>query len=321
MPDVGSLKVGVIGCGRIALSVHLRVWKNVVALAEPDPENRRHAARLAPGAVALEDWRELLDRRDVEAVLIAAPTGLHAEMAVAAFERGKHVYLEKPVATNLQDGAKVVEAWRRAGTVGMIGFNFRFNPVWQGLREVIQSGRLGNLAGVRSAFTTPPRPRPDWKQTRQTGGGVLLDLGSHHMDLVRWFLGREVEEVRASCRSQRLEQDTAVVELRLAGGLMVQSFFSQNAGDQDRFEVYGEAGKVALERYRSWRGARYLVRKLLSPHREPSYRAAWAHFVEAAGRGQGASPSLEDGYRSLEVIAAAEESARTGTAAPLLYTN
>ena len=149
------------------------------------------------------------------------------------------------------------------------------------------------------------------------GGGVLLDLGSHHIDLVRWFLGREVEEVRASCRSQRLEDDTAMVELRLAGGLMVQSFFSQNAGDQDEFELYREGGKVTMERYRSWRGGRYLVRKLLSPDREPSYRAAWAHFVEAVESGREASPNLEDGYRSLEVIAAAEESARTGATVSL----
>lgn len=115
---MSSLKVGVIGCGRIAQAVHLRVWRNVVALAEPDPESRRQAARLAPGAVAMEDWRELLDRRDVEAVLIAAPNGLHAEMAVAALERGKHVYLEKPLATDLQDVARVVDRIRRRWSCG-----------------------------------------------------------------------------------------------------------------------------------------------------------------------------------------------------------
>lgn len=312
------MRVGVLGCGRIALAVHLRVVRKVVALAEPDPERRGQAVRMAPGAVAVADWREVLERPDVEAVLIAAPNGWHAQMAVAAFEQGKHVYLEKPLATSLEDGASVVEAWRRAGTVGMMGFNYRFNPLWQELREGIRAGRLGDLAEVRSVFTTPAHARPEWKQTRQTGGGVLLDLASHHVDLARWLFGREVEEVRASCRSERLEADTATVELRLAGGLLVQSFFSQNAGDQDQFEVSGEAGRIAVDRYRSWRGVRYLVQKLLSPNREPSYRAAWKHFEEAVQRGGGASPDLEDGYRSLEVIVAAEDAARTGATVALL---
>jgi predicted dehydrogenase len=165
----------------------------------------------------------------------------------------------------------------------------------------------------------------------------LLDLASHHVDLLHYLLGRSVEEVIARTSSGRAEADDAVVSLRLDSGLVVQSLFSLGAMDEDRIEIYGRAGKLTVDRYRDWspvitdparqwerfsglkRSLRKMVhapyawRKFRSVGHEPSYREALLRFVAAAGGGDTVEiPSLEDGYRSLEVIEAAEESARTG---------
>ncbi len=335
------LKVGVIGCGRVAQSIHLNILLSmagveVVALAEPDLQRRGEASRRVPGAPSYASYEHLLKLPDVEAVFICVPTALHAEVALAALEHGKHIYLEKPLATNLDEARSVLTAWRRAGVVGMIGFNYRFNPLFQTVRRHIQSGRLGTLIGIRSVFSTAARPLPLWKQTRQSGGGVLLDLAAHHVDLVHLFFGQEVRQIYAELRSHHSEDDSAALELRLADGLLVQSFFSLCAVEEDRFEIYGQAGKLAVDRYRSLdveiieagrefsllnrvgRGLRalsrgpYLFKKHFALRNEPSYREAVRQFVSAVRGNAVAAPDLQDGYRCLEVVCAAERSAHTG---------
>jgi len=220
----------------------------------------------------------------------------------------------------------------------MIVFSYRFNPLHQEVRRHLQTSKLGELVGVRSVFTTAPHRMPEWKRRRASGGGALLDLASHHVDLVRFWFSEEVHEVRANITSQRVEADTATLELRLANGLLVQSFFSTSSVDDDRFEIYGRNGKLSLDRYNSWTveitsvtrrsslfhrfsqamarlpRSRFAIGKLFAQANEPSFAAALAHFVEAARNGAPASPDFNDGFQSLAVIIAAEESARSGEA-------
>jgi len=336
---ISRLKLGLIGCGDISRLVHLNVLTQLpgvelVALAEPDMKRREQAAGCAPSARSFAGYEELLGMPDVEAVVICLPNALHTEATVAALRNGKHVYLEKPLATNLAEGRRVLNAWRHSGLVGMIGFNYRFNVLYQTARRHIQSGKLGELVGARSVFSSAARILPEWKRNRRTGGGVLLDVGSHHVDLVRFFFGQEICSVFAEVRSQQSECDSAVLQLQLANGLLVQSFFSLNTVDEDRFEIYGQSGKLAVDRFRSLKveftdavhnflrlkrlahelrsifRSPYLINEFLAPSHEPSYKAALNRFVEAVRGEQPASPDFEDGYRVLTVIEAAEESAR-----------
>ncbi|HEY4699603.1 MAG TPA: Gfo/Idh/MocA family oxidoreductase [Nitrososphaerales archaeon] len=334
-----SLKLGLIGCGRIAQLVHLNVIRQLpnselIALAEPDPKRREEASKLVPKAIAFESYNELLSMPEVEAVIICLPNNLHAEATVTALEHGKHVYLEKPLATSLKEAQGVLEAWRRADLVGMVGFNYRFNAFYKAARQHIESGRLGELVCVRSVFSTATRTLPTWKQARERGGGALLDLASHHIDLVRFISGEEIQEVFARVWLQQSEDDCAMLQLRLANGLLVQSFFSLSAVEEDRFEIYGMEGKLTIDRYLSfdveitdptaefarlkWLGrmfqslfhSPYLKERIFSPGSEPSYKAALNHFVTAVRKKQPTSPDFWDGYQSLAVIEAAEESAR-----------
>ncbi|HEY7473121.1 MAG TPA: Gfo/Idh/MocA family oxidoreductase [Gemmatimonadota bacterium] len=334
------IRIGLAGCGRVALSIHLKVLASlpgvrVAAIAEADDERRRAARTLVPGAAAFADYREVFARPDVDAVVIALPTGLHAASAVAAFEAGKHVFLEKPLATRLDDGRAVLAAWRASGRTGMIGFNYRFNRLHVELKRFLEARRLGRPVAVRSIFSSARRELETWKRERASGGGVLLDLASHHVDLARFHFGTDIEEVTCLLQSVESEDDTAAVQLRLGGGLLMQSFFSHSAADEDRFAVYCERGSVKADRryglslelstgidrrhrldqgrhvWRSLRGAGYGFEKFRAIGHEPSYGRVLAHFVGALRGRHPATPDLEDGYRSLEVVIAAEESART----------
>jgi len=239
-----TLRIGVIGCGRIARGIHLPVLARlggvrIASIAEPDADSRNAAAAIARGATAHVDYRDLLRAGGVDAAVICVPPHLHAPVAIAAFEAGLHVYVEKPLVTSLVESVPVLDAWRRARTIGMIGFNFRFHPQVASIQLRIRDGAIGTPLGVRGVFSILPHELPDWKRTRSTGGGVLLDLVSHHVDLVHHLLGDDVVRVYATSRSLRGEADHAAVQLELTSGVMVQLFASLGAVDENRLEVLG----------------------------------------------------------------------------------
>jgi len=156
------LRIGLIGCGHMGRVVHLNILRRlpqveVVALAEPDAQRRKAASRKVPRAAVFADYHELLHRSEIDATVICLPNALHAEAATATLQSGKHLYLEKPLAINLDDGRKLLDVWRRSGQVAMIGFSYRFNPLHQQVRRHIQAGRLGELIAVRSAATCKRR--------------------------------------------------------------------------------------------------------------------------------------------------------------------
>lgn len=299
------IHVGLIGYGAIARSAHLPTLKRAAGVKIVGVADAPHL--LPTGVPGYSDFRQLLELPRLDAVIIAAPNNAHADIAVAAFAHGKHVYLEKPLAISQPEATRVAEAWRRAGTVGMIGFNYRFNPLIVELRDRVRT--LGQLLAVRSVFSLAARPMPVWKDTRTTGGGVLLDLASHHVDLARFLFGEEIVAVRASTRSIHREADSAMLELRFSSGLRQQSFFSWCAVEEDRWEVFSASGKATVDRYGGSFG--YRLRKRWSPGGDPSYQLSLEHFLEAVRRGGPVSPDFTDGVRSSNIIFAAEESART----------
>jgi predicted dehydrogenase len=335
-----SVRLGVLGCGSIARAAHLRSLARiegaaVVAVADSDAANLAAARPLAPKAHAMRNYADVLGLADLDAVVIALPPGLHADAAIMALQRGKHVYVEKPLATNVTDGERVVAAWKGSGLTAMMGFNYRYNPIVQRARARLAAGAVGTVVGVRTVFATPRRAIPAWKQQRDTGGGVLLDLAVHHVDLVRFLLDTEVAHVSAEVHSAASDQDTAFLQLRLTNGITVQSMCSLGAVDEDRIEIYGSSAKLTIDRYGSLRAeetpvtprgalqlamtrlvgemsaAPYALAKLRAPLHDPSFPAAMSAFVRAVERRGVAAPTLGDGFRALAVIEAAELSART----------
>jgi myo-inositol 2-dehydrogenase/D-chiro-inositol 1-dehydrogenase len=308
----------------------------VVAVADTDAKHLAAARRLAPEARAIVSYMDVLSMPDVDAVVIALPPALHAPAAIAALERGKHVYVEKPLATNVADGRRVLDAWEGTGLVATMGFNYRRNPLVQRARDALVAGVVGAPIAVHTVFSTAARQEPAWKTAPETGGGVLLDLAVHHIDLLRFLLDAEVAEVAAELQSIRFENDTAFVRFTLTSGCVVQSFFSLSAVEEDRIEIRGSKAKLVIDRYRSlrvdvspaegggalslatkrlaleWLALPYALRKLRAPLHEPSFPIALAAFGAAVRDRIGVRPDLTDGLRALTVIEAIEASARAG---------
>jgi predicted dehydrogenase len=337
------VRIGVLGCGGIARAAHLPSLArcpdaSVVALADADPASLAAGQGLAPGARVAADFAAVLEMPDVDAVVIALPPALHADAAVAALRNGKHIYVEKPLATTLADGERIVDAWRSTGLVAMMGFNYRYNPLVAHARSRLAARAIGEPVAVRTVFATSLRSTPEWKRVRASGGGALLDLAVHHVDLVRYLLATEVAQVSAEVRSVSSEHDTAFLQLRLTNGATVQTICSLSTVEEDRIEIYGATGKLTIDRYGSLRveetgtsargalGAAvsrlvgevsalpYALQKRRAPLHDPSFPAAMQAFVRAVRDRGAATPTLGDGLRALAVIDAAEQSARSGHA-------
>ena len=334
-----SVRIALLGCGQVALTHHLPALAGlpgvqVVALAERDDGRRAAARARVPEAVATADWREAIEVGEPDAVVVCLPNADHAVAGRAAFDSGRHAFVEKPIACSLAEADLLLQAWRASGKVGMAGFNYRFNPLYRAARERLREGRIGEPLVVRSAFTIPAEGLPPWKRDRQNGGGALLDLGSHHVDMVRWLLAEPVE-ARAEVRSRASEDDLALLGLRLEGGIEVQSMFAFGTVAEERLEVYGTEGRLVVDRgrqqgavvekkgRRSWASllgpvprsrvqAAWLWEKRRTPGHEPSYRAALAAFVGAVRSGSNRPPDLADGWACLAVLDAAERSASLG---------
>jgi predicted dehydrogenase len=331
------VRLGVIGCGKVVCRIHLGALRRVrgarvVAVADPVPARRAEGARLAGGAAAFAEWKELLRAADVDAVLVCTPSALHAECAVTALAARKHVYVEKPLASNLEQAEAVVRAWDATSLVGMSGFNYRHHPLYLRTREIVASGALGQVIAVRSCFTSAGEWVDDWRKERSLGGGVLLDLAGHHIDLAQFVLGQPICEVSARVASWRSEQDTAWTEMTLEDGVPMHSFFSLRGTDSNRFEIYGELARLTVDHLAGTleivpRGRRKLAQRVtaafgrewsrlrhgITGGRDVSYQLAFSKFVNAIANGpQRIAPDLKDGLRVSQIIDAAEHSAATG---------
>ena len=145
------------------------------------------------------DWRELIEDKEIDAISIAAPSKVHAEIAIAAAKAGKHVFCEKPLALDMKDAEAMVKAVEDAGVVNMIGFNFRRVPALCLAKQLIEEGTLGRIYHFRAIWSqdwlTDPMFPMAWRLRKSMAGyGTHGDLGAHLVDIARFLIG-EIDEV------------------------------------------------------------------------------------------------------------------------------
>jgi predicted dehydrogenase len=188
--------VAVIGAGAIGQD-HLASFKlhpaaRVVALAEVSPARGREAAERFGVPELVTDYKELLGRADIDVVSVALPNYLHVRVALDALRAGKHVMLDKPMATNARDGAKLVAEARKRGVLFMVGQNFRFNIETQTAKQVVAAGALGDVYHAKTSWSRRagiPRIGSWFTQKRFAGGGCTYDIGVHALDRCLYLLG------------------------------------------------------------------------------------------------------------------------------------
>src|SRR5262249_30581517 len=257
-PERDALDVAVIGCGHGAENLH---WPGltslpglrVVALADVDAERLRRVGDRFSVHRRYHDYETLLRDAEVDAVAVCAPPGAHADITLAVLDAGKHVLVEKPLCLDLDGADRLVERARRASVIAMVGFNLRYHRHVRAAREAMGQGRVGQVELMRTVWSSQVRQQaglPEWRRRRGLGGGVLNEMAVHHLDLWRFVLGSEVDEIFASSRSETSDDQTAMLSGRLRNGALALSGFSQRAAEAHEIEIYGRQGRLLASPYR-----------------------------------------------------------------------
>jgi predicted dehydrogenase len=320
-PKLGFLGVGWIGRNRLE-AIAAQGAAEVAYVADPVPQNTDDALKSAPAAVAVDSLEAMLAEPTLEGVVIATPSALHAAQSVEVLQAGKAVFCQKPLGRNAAETRAVVDAARQADKLLGVDLSYRHTAAMQRVYEVVQSGEVGQVYAVELVFHNAYGPDKPWfYDPKLSGGGCVIDLGVHLVDLALWALNfPAVQEVRSSlfAKGQLLTnpaeqvEDYANASIALASGTHVQLSCSWNlpAGQEAIIGAtfYGTNGGVAFknvngsfydfvaERYRGTQ-----TERLVSPPDAWSGRAGvvWA---ERLAQGETFSQEAEEFVRVAEVL-------------------
>ena len=237
----------------------------LAAVASPSEQSRQRAAAEGGFGLQFADWRELIERRDIDAVTISSPNGLHRDMLLAAIAAGKHVYVDKPLVVDYSETPAIIDALKNSSIVHQMVFHNRFYPSAMRARELIAEGRLGQITSFRGRYLHSGSIYADqamgWKQ-RGGEGGVLLDLGAHIIDLLYFLLG-EVSSVWGTARalypqrplpgggsSDCVAEDQCLLTVALpcgACGTLEASKIATGIDDELKIEIHGTKGAIILD--------------------------------------------------------------------------
>jgi predicted dehydrogenase len=329
-----SIRWGVIGAGGVARrrtmpAINEARDAELVALMVRDQGRADALAEEFGAKRAYGDWRALLSDPDVDAVHIATPVHVHLEQVIAAAEAGKHVMCDKPMAMSSSECRQMIDACDKAGVHLQVNFLMRFSSVHQRLRNQIAAGEYGNILEARATiFKWFDLDRGSWRVIpEQGGGGPLMDLGAHTIDLLTFMIG-PISSVTALC-SNRVEdwkaEDTVTVLMQAQSGAhaVVGHSFRAKGGDMS-IEINGseksafiatdpETGKATLSVFdgESWA-------------REPMpwenyYQMQVEHFADCVTGKASPIATGQDGEVNLATIEAAYRSVESGKQEPVRF--
>ncbi len=336
------MRVGVVGGGwpgrRHAEAFTASGAGLVTAVADVDPAARAALEEMCPGARGFASAEELLADADVEAVVVALPTFLHRPVVIAALEAGKHVLCEKPPALHAEEVVAMMDAARRAGRVLAFGLQRRALPSVTAARALIESGELGTLYHGRAVWTRAwgaPAGAGGWHRDRaRAGGGPLIDLGVHVLDLAWWLMGRPaVRSVAGIIHNRSFDpeqvEDAAFGLVRLSEGRAIEvetSWIAHRDGDDVRIEIAGTRASLIVEQpsltmIRADAGGSQLVKPAIAGGWPESLMKPFvdqaANFAAAIRDGAAPLTPPDDALLIMRLIDGLYRSAREGREIPI----
>ena len=325
------LGVGLIGLGRLgrvyARDLASRIPETrLVAVADTNAAATDEVARQYDVAGAYTDPERLLDDPQVEAVVIASPTHTHRELVVAAAERRRPVFCEKPPALSLSETVAMKEAVERSGIFFQMGFMRRFDTGYAAAKRRVEEGALGTPVVFKSTSRDPHRTTLEYADPRSSGG-MILDMGIHDFDLARWFMGevRTVQTLAGTLAYPELKTvgdiDNAIASLRFADGRLGVVDLSRNGvyGYDIATELLGTQGTLRIGYLRET-PLLVLTKGTVAHDTVPffmerfanAYTSQLQNFAANVRGGRPAPITIEDGIEALRIALAAHRAYETG---------
>ena len=345
------MRYGLIGCGGIgtlrAKALRQTPGAQLVALFDIESNRSKQLAQLVSAEV-MPTWADLVMSDDIDAVVVSTPPDSHAELTIAALQAGKHVLCEKPLARSSLECQSMVDAAQQAGRFLATGFNYRFYPSVMKARDLLASGRIGELDHIRSyaGYTAADHSQSWLHEASVMGGGALWDNGTHLIDLTAFFLGNVVEaEGFASGAIWGFQgiEDNGFLLLRNQDGRIasLQASWTEWKGYRFLLEIYGYKGIIQIScfpmrtqvQWAEYRGGKsrsttynfpkvFLMEHLRSYRWivEQSFIAEFTEFQSAASGLPSVVATGADGARAIRIAESAswyeKKNGRAGIATP-----
>lgn len=321
---------GLIGTGKIAEDrilpgINAFAGNKLIAVVSRDQERANAFAKKFGAQHAYTSYDDMLRNPDVTVVAIETPNSLHAGQAIAAARAGKHVFCDKPMATNAADAERVVAECEKAGVKLGVNFHNRFMPCFIETKRIIDSGEIGKPLVVQLEASPGPNPastRASWRVDPAVAGlGTTMSIGVHVYDILRFVLSSEIVTVTAFFDTPReVMEQTNLSVFRFANSVIAQLNVNQKTPHpHNDFVIYGAKGRITgkgLTRSRSPGELQVLTGDGMTRHTEfPAINAhgrCVAAFSQALLDGQAFSPSGIDGLRSVQLTDAMARSAWDG---------
>jgi predicted dehydrogenase len=324
--------IAVLGLGRVGPG-HVQVVAGnprarLVAIADADQAKLERTAGAYPGCAALKDYRDVLARTDVQAVIICLPHWLHAQAAVDAVRAGKHVLIEKPLADSVEECEQIAEEARAHPELTFaVGHTQHFYPIVAATKKLLDEQRVGRTVMAIDTWYKPHQPelRPKWMLDRKLGGGMLLMDGTHMIDRLLWHIGGRVVSVKAMNGNPVYPEipadDTAMAFLQFDNGVVVTlsriayrtgitqygaDYFGTNGQIKYRLP-YGRHGEVGL-----WVGQNEVWEPIEVGDQRDSLAAQFSAFLDSVERGTPPAVGVDHGLEVIRVMEAIEKSGVSG---------
>ena len=316
-------------------SLHLEGYEKhpdaeIVAIADASEERGKSTAERFKVPQVYTDYAEMLAEAKLDAVSICTPNFLHAPQAIAAFEAGLHVICEKPIATSAAEGQKMVDAGKKAGKIFMMGFNNRFRGDTQVLKRFIDNGDLGNIYYAKTGWLRR-RGIPGfggWFTTKsQSGGGPLIDLGVHVLDLALYLMGNpkpvsaygsayaEFGPKMPDGEKYDVEDlATGLVKFENGATVLVEASWASNIANETSYTtLMGDKGGADLSPLRIYTELNGEQADITPQHPNINgHQAEVLHFVDCIRDGKQPIATGEHGLDVIKILDAIYESATTG---------
>ena len=322
---MNKLKIAIAGLGRIG-KIHLENLLqtpnvDIIGVMDPDPDAINYAREKGIDNV-FQDYNQLLDLREIHAIVICTPTNTHADYVEIAAKSGIHVFCEKPLDLNLNRVLEVLEIVKKSDIKLMLGFNRRFDKEFSRVKDSINKGVIGDAHLVKITSRDPSPPPVSYIKT---SGGLFLDMTIHDFDMARFLVDKEVEEVYAKgavlidkAISDAGDIDTAVIVLKYSDSSMAIIDNSRKAsyGYDQRIEVFGSKGMIKGNNLlkdnnkiytEDQIGSSFPMNFFLERYSE-AYKIEIIDFTNAILKNSSVSVSGDDGLQSLRIGLAAKKS-------------
>ena len=314
-----SIRIGIIGPGRISddqLAPAVQITDGAVLWSVLSRDHHRSSDfarkhRAASSTPAHTDLGTMLADPELDAVIIATPDRFHAKQACSAAEAGKHVFVEKPMATSVEEAQAMVAACRKSGCALGVAYHLRWHMGHRAIRDLIQLGEIGSIRHIRLHWTFKAGDGKNWRAFPETGRWWSLAAnGTHCLDLIRWMLRPEsgeivsIHAVTGGSVWDSPHDETAVLSACFESGATAEFCTSVLFDSTSRIEIYGSDGTVICDDTLGRRGAGTILfnGSLLEYEVENPYAGEIRDFVEAIHDGRPPEVDGQEGMRNVELL-------------------